>query len=237
MKNFIDAYDVLLLHCDGANNGTSFPDSSFSNPKTITANNNAVTSTTQIQFGSASLKVTNGTTDCLSLPDTVDMHFGSGAWTVEMWIYQTSQGTNDSVLFDNRGTATGSSIVLFVSGSGDGAFRLDSFIDGVLRVNSGANAIGLNAWTHIAYVRSGDVLTIYINGTSVGTYSFSAGYSITNPSGGTITTKIGTRNDTTNGFIGFIDEVRVSKGVARWTSNFTVPNAAYRRNEFTLSDI
>lgn len=84
-------------------------------------------------------------------------------------------------------------------------------------------AFNLNTWYHIAIAKNGTTMKSFINGTCVGTATVSPISSSTKP------LSIG---DTANGdsnffFTGYLDEVRISNGMARWTNNFTVPTAAY----------
>lgn len=217
----IDAYAKLVLHGDGTDGSTTITDSSLA-PHTMTANGGAHIETDQKKFGTASIQLNNATADYVTAPDSADWDFGSGAWTIEMWIYPTTLGA-DSVLIDNRGTSTNVGWVFFVNSSD----QLDSFVDDALRVDSGATTISINTWYHVAYVRNGDTLKVYIDGTEAGTYDFSASYSISDAAGGTPLLRLGIRNDNTFGFRGYIDEVRVSKGIARYTANFTPPTTAF----------
>jgi hypothetical protein len=78
----------------------------------------------------------------------------------------------------------------------------------------------LNTWTHIAFVRSGTTLTCFLNGVSVGTTTTAS--SIGSASAGSY---IGS-SQSGNYWFGYIDDLRVTKGYARYTSNFTPPTAA-----------
>ena len=219
----LDSFTKLLLHCNGTNASTSFPDSSLS-PKTVTANGGAIVSTAQSKFGGASLLINNASADYLSAPDSDDWFFDTGAWTIDMWVYRTTDSGTDEVLIDNRGTTATVGWVLFINSSD----VLDSYMGGALRGNSGATTIPLNTWTHVAYVRTGDTMKIFINGTQQGgDYSFSASYSIPDAAGGTPLLRVGIRQDNLSGFRGHMDEIRVSKGIARWTANFTPPTIEY----------
>lgn len=82
----------------------------------------------------------------------------------------------------------------------------------------------LNQWHHFAFVRSGDIFSIFVNGSRLGG-SFTITDIIQNSD---VTLKIGMlRPENPNSFYGFIDELRISKGVARWTADFTPPNGSY----------
>jgi hypothetical protein len=89
-------------------------------------------------------------------------------------------------------------------------------------INTGLNAFSLNTWVHIALVRNGSSEKIYVNGVQVGTIGTSSA-AVNNYAG---PLKIGT-GPYGNNFIGYLSEFRITKGVARYTSNFTPPNAPY----------
>jgi len=103
--------------------------------------------------------------------------------------------------------------------------KLSFFLNGTNTVfATSSDAYADNEWTHIAVVRNGSTVTIYSNGTSVGSTTFSG--SIASPStplmiGGILA---GQSWDTTKYFTGYIDDVRITKGVAR---TITVPTAAF----------
>jgi len=88
-----------------------------------------------------------------------------------------------------------------------------------------ATAYSLSTWYHVALVRSGSTITMYVNGTSVGTYTYST--ALTDK-----TAIVGTATDnrqTTNAwkFNGYIDDLRITSNFARYTSTFTPPTAAF----------
>ena len=96
------------------------------------------------------------------------------------------------------------------TGAGGGAKRIT------------ATAPSNNAWHHVAIVKSGTTFTLYIDGNSQGTstttiYSTNSGQYIL----------MGTTSTNNSRFTGYVDMVRITAGVARYTSNFTPPSSAY----------
>jgi hypothetical protein len=83
-------------------------------------------------------------------------------------------------------------------------------------------SVSTGTWYHFAIARSGGTVTLYLNGTSLGTVldkDFSN-------SGGQLT--IGADDNTGGAALnGWMDEIRISKGIARWTANFTPPTSPY----------
>ena len=78
-----------------------------------------------------------------------------------------------------------------------------------------------NTWSHVATSRSGSTITNYINGASVGTSTYSGSGTYYSTS----TFRVGTDRLTTNFINGSIDDLRITKGIARYTANFTPPTA------------
>ena len=205
----------LLLHFNGANGSTTFTDSS-SNNLTVTATGNAQISTAQSKFGGAA-GYFDGNGDYLTVASNPVFNFGTGDFTIEGWVYLSS--------------VSGDWFIVSSSGSGGMFFGYSSSVSpygwGVGRTGVAwdyitASTATTNTWYHVAVCRSGTSLRIFVNGTQVGTtntnsqsYNLSA-TSLTIASQGA-----------TYYLNGYIDELRVTKGTARYTANFTVPSAAF----------
>lgn len=203
--NFADV--SLLLKMDGTNGSTTFTDLS-SYGHTVTAVGNAQVSTAESVFGGASLLI-DGTGDHLSVPDHVAFDFGTGDFTIEARIrYNT--GANSSIV---TGVSTGALffgvgvVGLSPSPHGFATGRANVAFDNL----SGAIPAN-NTWYAVAVTRSGSDLRIFVDGVQQGsTFADTRSYDLS--AGGL---RIG---ESTNGYI---DELRVTKGVARYTANYTV---------------
>lgn len=208
---FADAYTKLLMHMDGSNGGTTFVDSSTSN-KSVTVVGNANTSTAKLASGVASA-LFDGNGDGLSFSSSADFAFGTGDFTVDMWIYPIAWG-NNTVLFIVNATNG------FQLGR-NGETNLGIAAANVAWKVDASTLPSTGAWHHVAAVRASGTTKIYIDGTQVGSAAdntnyaqgaSSIGYNVSNNS---------------NFFNGYIDEFHVSKGIARWTSAFTPPALPY----------
>lgn len=217
----------LLLHCDGTNGSTTFTDSS-SNPKTVTSNGGCAISTAQSKFGGAS-GLFDASNDYLSVPASADFAMGTGDFTVEMFVYLN--GTpNGSALIAETFTGSGGSVqfaLAFCNGTlgSVGGSRL-AFCNFTSSWAGAVNAssLTLSQWIHIAGVRSGNDWRLYVDGVSVANATVSRTLSSDEA------ILVGRRWDTAGTqsyFNGYIDEVRVTKGVARYTSDFTPPTVAF----------
>ena len=213
----------LLLKGNGTNGSTTIIDSSPS-PKTVTAVGNAQISTAQSKFGGASIAF-DGDGDYLIVPSTgTPGDFGTGDFTVELWTFLVSRVNSYPCLVGNYSTFGAGSFALFAghgSASG-GTTKYQLALNGIGFPSINAGTIIYNAWAHIAVVRSGPTISMYLNGVSIGSVTSSA-----NLTGTTGSLWIGSTGDNlASGEInGYIDDLRITKGIARYTSNFTPPGA------------
>lgn len=201
---------TFLMHAD-SNPLTDFSSSGHS----ITAAGNATSSTAEKKFGAGSLKL-DGTGDYIDVGTDVTV-LGSGDFTVEFWLKTSDTSFNIA----NPDTSTGSGFWGLLVQSGDLRWN-DSYAVSNLWVVDGAGIID-NAWHHVAIVRTSNNFKVFYDGTSQsvqsGSFSDSTNYS------GSDVLRVGSGNlDELNGYI---DDMRITKGVARYTSNFTAPTEAF----------
>lgn len=223
----IDAYTKLMLHCDGVDASTTFTDSSLS-PKTMTAVNNAQIDTAQSEFGGAS-GLFDGTNDLVTTPDHADFDFSNGNFTVDLWARWNSLPASGNYQSFCGQWATGADDGWwFGMGNTGGTYHLDFAYttDGDTTLITSVNLAGLSTgtWYHIAAIRNGSDLKLFLNGTQQGsTYNISTATIWNSSQLFTVGCDAGNAYD----FNGWMDEIRISKGIARWTSNFTPPTEAY----------
>jgi len=208
----------LLLHMDGANNSTTFVDESYI-PKTITTYGNAKISTSQSKFGGAS-GAFDGSGDYLLLDNTADLAFGSGAFTIEGWVYLNS--VSYQTIFAKHTPGVTGDFGFFINNSTSLLIGLNNTPGGFVRT---VPTISANTWYHFAMVGNGSgTVKIYWDGTQAGADIAAA--SINNDVPKWI---IGADqwSSPTHFLNGYLDEFRITKGLARYTSNFTPPVAAF----------
>ncbi|MFQ5410226.1 MAG: LamG domain-containing protein, partial [Anaerolineales bacterium] len=180
---------------------------------TITANGDAQVDVIQSKFGDSSLSF--GGAGDLSIPSSSDFSFGAGDFTVDFWVRFSSFYNYITMLSTTRG----------VGGWNMGSDSLQKFVfyvQGLGRIlESAANAFAaINTWYHCAVVRNGTALTGYVDGSQVASATNSTNFTET-------VLSIGSLDHGGEYFTGRLDEVRISKGIARWTSNFTPPSDPY----------
>jgi hypothetical protein len=222
-----DVNTKLLLHCDGADEHVAFNDSAG---KAVTVVGTAQGDTAQRKFGTASLLISSSGNDYLSLADHADFQFGSGNFTIDMWlrwnakvagymgVIQKYVDINDSWYLTFNFTAD--NYVMFRQ---EEATVETILISGVIPQTL---VPGNDIWFHLALIRgwggNANDFAITIDGKVAVTGTNATAI---NAFGGTVV-EIG-RQGASSEFDGWFDEIRISKGVARWTKPFSRPVGPY----------
>jgi len=205
-----DANTALLIHSDTTDGSTTFTDSS-GNTLSITAEGNPQHEVDQKKFGTTSIYFDGN--DALTTSSS-DFVFGTtDDFTIDFWYYPEAFASNQ-YLFD-FGTNDGALSLL------NGGVRYYNITLGTGSVlYSTVPAITLAVWVHLAIVRASGITTLYLDGVAKANdtdgydYATQLFYLCRYGGGG-------------NFCNGYIDEFRISAGIARWTSNFTPPTAPY----------
>ena len=187
--------------------------------KTVTFNDDAQLDTTVKKFGTAALKL-DGANDSISVPSSGDLGFGTNTdFTIEFWAYANTTGLSSATLFDLRDNGTdaeGLSLAFRAAGEVDLRVGTTTAITG-----SGAG-IATGVWKHYAVAREGTDTRLFVDGTQRGIK-----FSDTTDYGSSKGIVFGADFDgASNNVTGWIDEVRIEKGVAKYTANFTAPTSA-----------
>ena len=217
----------LLLHFDGSDGATTTTDDG-PDERTITLAGDAELDTAQKKFGTASLLL-DGNGDLASAADHGDFDFGSEDFTVEGFFRISSLGNNAFFSHWENGDASGQSFYL-VHFNGSNTLRFAyRLTTGLVEANYTWQP-STNTFYHIAVVRYGTTLKVYIDGAAV----ISESVSTTSLIASEDPFRIGAFNDASTAsptldwfFTGHVDEVRVTKGEARYTSNFTPTTSAF----------
>jgi hypothetical protein len=177
---------------------------------------NAQISTAVSKFGGGSMAF-DGSGDWLVAPSNAMFNMGTGNFTIECWAYPQTQVQTYPALFNLTGTAD----LSVAYNHGDGTANSFSMLTGGTRTSASVTS-SVNAWYHIAIVRNGTTVTLYIDGTSRATTTNSSTLGGTTCTIGVYGTAFGT-----TAFKGYIDDLRITNGYARYTSNFTPPTEAF----------
>jgi hypothetical protein len=175
---------------------------------------NAQIDTTTKKYGTGSMEF-DGSGDRLFGASRPDLDLSAGNWTIECWIYLNALNAYQMVCNLHASSGSASGLVFGVS-NGNKIY----IGNGVVLGTAGNTSLTTSTWYHIAAVKSGANVTFYLNGTADVTP-----FSFTPNAGGFIT--IGANQAGSDQLNGYIDDLRITKGIARYTSNFTPPTAAF----------
>ena len=208
---------TAMFNFDGSDGDTTTAGLDASNKNlSLTYSTGDQLSNTQKKFGATSLYVA----DNVTISSSDGFNFGTGDFTIEGWYYLTQY--NNHFLYDQwASTSTGSgNNQIYIKSDEGGAIRV--YYDGSSKFTT-TGGISLNTWTHVAVVRYSNTITVYFNGTADGTtQSYSGQY------GKTGTVYIGEQHAGGGGAPQmYVDDFRVTKGLARYTSNFTPSTSAH----------
>lgn len=186
-------------------------------------NGTAYIDTANYKWAGGSLKTTNGPAQIITTQGT-DFDLGSQDWTIEFWLY-TSVANQVAGIFNNQ-TGSDASQYPYNFGLNNGKLCLFGYnsTGNLAYVLFEVATLPLNTWNFIAFQRQDTVITLYLNGVSVGTANLTSGESLYwdfSP------INIGAYNDGSYPFNGWIDDVRITKGQARYSGDFTPPQNAF----------
>ena len=181
--------------------------------KSLSAQGDTAISTDDSRFYGSSIKF-DGTGDYLTLSDSTDFEFGTGNYTIECWIKHTSISAQQTYVSDTGGNSAG---VYFYK---DTNHKLGLYYGA--QIITGSTALAANHWYHIAVVRNSGTSKLYLNGVEDGSASDTNNLTVGNLAFGAHPDGSG------NLFSGYMQELRVYKGTAKYTANFKPPT----RNDF-----
>ena len=218
-----DSYCKLLCHFNGADADTA--DQTAATGQTISLEGNACLDTAYRKFGTASLLL-DGTGDYCTVPDSADWYFAAGNFTIDLWYLPSAAGTQgfcgqfvdaNNFWFLRRAT---NSIQFYIKSGG------------VVKASysSSGTTINTGTWYHIELVRNSTRILVFINGVSQLVIETTAILTNEVPNLAAVLS-VGACTAGASAYescvAGWIDEFRISKGIARHTADFTVPTSPY----------
>jgi hypothetical protein len=212
---------------EGADAATSYT-SIDAGARTATFAGNAQLDEQISKFGGSSLLL-DGTGDYLTFPDSTDFDFGSGEFTVEAWVRWSADPTTGKEFIVSHWDANGVSQRAWLIGYDNDNLRFSYSTDGTaVTTVTHAMTLVIDTWFHLAVTRFRGNLLFFVDGVLIGTTAIAVTlHSATSTldvgsllqSGGRVTTE---------DFTGNVDSVRILKGKALYTGNFTPPHRAFR---------
>jgi len=216
---------VLLLHGDGADASVNIPDAAIPSgfPHIATVNGNAQIDTAQKKIGNGSI-LFDGTGDYLTVPDSADWHFGSGDFTIESYVRRAVTGTEHLVVSQYNSSINE---VSFWFGIDADHIRFVAYSTGTgtaILTLVGTTTVTASEWHHVAVTRSGNNWYLFLDGLLEDSDAASGTlFDASTPLN--IGMAIYSGGSPSGNFNGHIDELRISKGIARYTANFTAPTS------------
>ena len=192
-----------------------------------TGRNNLITvgdaKTSQVikKYGNNSMYF-DGTGDYISILAQPNFNFGTGDFTIEGWAYTTTVATAYQAIISQRSgdaTATVGWSMQFATNTFTTNFTNGTTAYSIVHQTT----IAVNTWYHVALVKSGTSVNIYLNGiASSSPQTVASTYAVTG-SGTTVYVGYASSGSAISPFNGYIDDLRITKGVARYITSFTPP--------------
>jgi hypothetical protein len=224
-----DSYTKLMIHFDGVDGAIAYT-TEDDGARVVTFVGTAQLDTAQKKFGTASLLL-DGNSDYVTIPDSDDWSFGTGDFTIDLWVRfanvqncgiigQYADVNNLwTIRYDNDDTKL---VVQFVVG-------------GVVKGSLTASwTPSTDTWYHIAVVRSSTSAFVFVNGSSL-TLTTATAFDVNDVGNIASVLRIGSYTGANLFLNGWVDEPRISKGVARYTANFTPNTTAYSKGAYDIS--
>ena len=162
----------------------------------------------------------DGSGDYLTARTSPLYAFGTGDFTIETWVYFNTLAQYDCIVdFRPSGVSSGYPTIYIETGN-----VLVYYVNSAIRITGSAVSTGI--WYHLAVARSGTSTKMFLNGTQTGsTYTDTNSYLAANPLtiGG-----LGFNNPGLYALDGYLQDFRITTGIARYTANFTAPTAAFK---------
>lgn len=219
-----DAFTKILLHMDGSNGGTTFTDVNAGGSAHTWTPTNATTSSLAAKFGPTSML---GSAGYITTPAHADFNIGTSDAAVDFWFNNNGVGSTGYGLAgqqDSIGNLGSISFIVSRSG-GSGVIQfivVDGTVSTQISLQSTTTFAGTSAWNHIALTKSGTSFRLFVNRVQEDTTK-----TLDSVNASTRPLTIGRAGDAGAGFSALIDEVRLSVGDSRWTTNGTPPTGPY----------
>lgn len=201
----------LLLHADGTQGSNAFVDNS-PRPKTVTTAGDTFVSNSIKKYGTGSAYFDGN--DYLSIANNQEFNFTTGSFTVEMWVNASAfPGSAQAHLFS---TTISGGFGVYIKPAGSVVVAKSGVVE---LLGTPGGALTLNNWHHVAVSKDDQTMRIFVDGVLSATLVTAISFAVD---------EIRVGHEVTSGFYnGYIDDLRVTKGVARYTDTFVPPAAAF----------
>ena len=215
-EDSIDPYaNSVVLYVEGEN------DLNDVTGKTVTVNGNTALTPSNKKIGTKSIYF-DGSGDYLSVPASTDFGFGTGDFAIEAFVNILDSGVN--ILFDFRNGVNNSTIMLYKATGG----ILRARMNGVADLFSFTSNV-INKWQHIALTRESGTLRLFVDGVLVGSTTAN------DDTGSSCPVAVGSDYVGSETLAGYMEQIRITKGVARYTHNFIPPAQSFDGRQYLPS--
>lgn len=221
----IDSYAKLVIDFDGVDDATTH---TAATGQTVTFVADAKLDSSQKKFGTTSLYL-DGTGDYVTVPDSADWYFAADPFTLDCWIKKETAALSHGLI--GQYTDANNYWHLRYEYVDDDACEYDFavVVGGEYKAHYAYHYVHTTKWTHLELGRNGANVYFFING-ALQTPTSSTAISTNEVLNSTGALEIGASNNHASVFNGWIDMVRVSKGICRHTAAFTPPSVPYAEN-------
>ena len=196
----------------------------------VWTNHTGSIATAQSVFGGSSYNC-GSSAGWVDTPDSANFTLGGGDWTIDCWFNkQGGDGTIRRIAGQNNSANTDRSFTIGLNAADKFTSNVTSDGTTAIAVTGTTVFTGLTGWNHIAFVRTGNILRLFVNGVQEGGDTPCSATLWDSSSNLTVGKD---NSSSSNPWYGYLDEFRMSVGIARWTANFTPPIAAYGPDTYT----
>jgi len=194
---------------------------------------NVSSSTAQTKYAAASIYF-DGNGDYINMTSVPAKSIATGDFTIETWVYPTASGHSNGtaiVFIGDANVSTGADIQVGIYITSSNEFILRPY-SGTTDYGMTSSAQSLNTWHHLAITRSGNSFKGFVNGTQVGTTQ-----TISGALNDATNCQIGLWTYASNNYYytGYVENLQIIQGVAKYTSNFTPPTKEQGRTYQAIS--
>jgi hypothetical protein len=163
----------------------------------------------------------------LSVPNHTGFNLSSGDFTIECWIYMPPS-ISDAILCSNKNPTANQGWAFKVNGSRKLAFQMFGATNYTF---TSTRTIRSNSWVHVAVTRAANTVKLFVDGTKSSSDTVASGV----PSAQNL--RIGLGTNSKDAFVGYMDELRITKGVARYTDSFYLPTTDFNSSESNFASV
>lgn len=163
----------------------------------------------------------------LSIPFSNELDLSSGDFAIETWVFMPVS-VDDSIIATGKHSTLNKGWTLKVAGDKRLVFVMYGATTYTIR---STRSVQPNRWNHIAATREGNTLRLFVGGVLTASDTISSGVSANE------SIRIGLGADGKNAFIGYLDELRITKGESRYTSSFALPDGEFDNSDILFSSV